>query len=79
MAKLVQSTRGSITLDIDGAIIEFQGEAYLPGPKSPDFVAYSNSVRNKGTGQKLSGDALQDCLSELRQWAIDHGWNLEIE
>ena len=78
MAKLISSSRGSITLDIDGVIIEFFGEAYLPGYGSPDYEIYSNQVINKSTGEKITDDLLTTYLEYLKAVATEKGWEIKI-
>jgi hypothetical protein len=39
-------TRGSVVFQFEGKTIMLQGEGYLRGHGSPDFVVYENSVVN---------------------------------
>lgn len=41
---ITEITRGHIRLKIDGKLLTVEGEAYLPGYGSPDFVAYLDSI-----------------------------------
>ena len=56
MTKLIKATRGSIVLDFEGSIIEFDGEAYLTGYGSPDYVIYSELVTDTETGSRVKWD-----------------------
>ena len=78
MVKLIKSSRGSITLDIDGVIIEFFGEAYLPGYDSPDYEIYANQVIDTSTGEIIKGDLLITYLEHLKTIATEKGWEIDI-
>jgi len=43
---ILEITRGHIRMEIEGKKITILGEAYFRGSGSPDFVVYSNSIRN---------------------------------
>ncbi len=77
--ELIEATRGSIVLEIDGSIIDFQGEAYLRGYGSPDYVIYSELVTDTGTGSRITGDLLIRNLEKLKYVAKEMGWTIEIE
>ena len=79
MTKLIEATRGSIVLEIDGSIIDFQGEAYHRGYGSPDYVIYSNLVTDTETGSKITGELLIQSLEQLKKVAKENGWTIEIE
>lgn len=43
-ANIVEMTRGHIVLDLNGKTVKIEGEAFLRGHGSPDFVLYRNSI-----------------------------------
>ena len=79
MIKLVESTRGHIILDIDGAVIEFQGEAFLRGHGSPDFVIYANEIYDKINDTHVEPQQAKPYLDALLVFAGQKGWKIEIE
>ena len=79
MAKLIEATRGSIVLDIDGSIIDFQCAAYNPKNGSPYYVIYSNLVTDTATESRVTGDFLFHSLEQLKEVAKEKDWTIEIE
>ena len=46
VTKIVEMTRGHLILEMDGKTVKIEGEAYLRGFGSPDFVLYRNSIKH---------------------------------
>ena len=79
MTKLIEATRGSIVLEIDDSIINFQCEAYKPENGSPYYVIYPNLVPDTATESRVTGDLLIHSLKQLKEIAKEKGWTIEIE
>lgn len=76
--KLIESTRGHVTLDLgEGRLVRFYGEWHLPGPGSPGFVLYANHV-HAVDGALLQGSDLQAALEAFGSFAASKSWEYEI-
>jgi hypothetical protein len=76
---ITHMTRGSIELEVDGRRVTVNGEAFLPGHGSPDFVAYGDLLTAWDDGEALSEADKRAVLDDLRQSARARGITIEIE
>ena len=79
---IIDIQRGYIRLQVADGIATVQGEAYLPGYGSPDFVAYKNTLETWDSSfenvQITEGDktAIRNSLEESMN---GRGLTIEIE
>jgi len=76
---ITATTRGTIDLLVKGRAVTIEGEAFLPGHGSPDFIAYKNSLRSWADGEPLTDDEKDAVLEDLRGSAEERGLTIEVE
>jgi len=78
---IINTTRSAIKLSIDGREITINGEAFLPGYGSPDFVVYSNDIKNwdDTPNSLLSEQEKELVINTLLADAKEKKINIEIE
>ena len=72
-------TRSSLTIAVNGRTITVQGEAYLPGHGSPDFVVYSETITRWDDGAPVSQDERNEVLAQIAREAQSRGLRIELE
>ena len=72
-------TRGAVELSVGGRDVTMQGEAYLRGHGSPDFVAYRNTLTHWEDGAELTESDKQTIIDDLLSDAHARGWTIEVE
>lgn len=72
-------TRSTLHLSVSGRSVTVQGEAYLPGHGSPDFVAFSATLRCWDDGSEISEREKQEILEQIQDEARDSGLVIEVE
>ncbi len=72
-------TRSSLQIVVAGRPVTVEGEAYLPGHGSPDFVAYENTIERWDDGQVISDEQRQEILRQIAEEAERQGLKIEIE
>jgi hypothetical protein len=79
---IISMTRGTIQLKISDKVITLNGEAYLPGHGSPDFVVYSNMIKKWDAPfdeEQLTEDDKKIIFEMLRKDAEQVKMKIEIE
>lgn len=75
---IVDSTRGSVTIEVDGRRATVQGEFYPIGSRGPTFEIYSKLLHTWDDGTALGDAGRQAVLDDLVAEARARGWG-EIE
>ncbi len=79
---ILSTSRSNIKFEFDGKIINIECEAYLPGYGSPDFVIYSNSIRNwesPDENEEINDDQRKQILEALQFELAQKNISSEIE
>jgi hypothetical protein len=79
---IIDITRGHVVFEFAGKRLTIQGEAYLPGHGSPDFVIYRNSIRRWDPPDHehlIDTETREDILQALAREMRDSGMKVEIE
>jgi Immunity protein 74 len=79
MKRTIELTRSTLRILIDGRSVTAEGEAYLPGHGSPDFVVYSNTITRWDDGEPISDRVREAILRAIEQEASSLGIRIEIE
>lgn len=79
---ITEMTRGHIRLKLGDKTVTIQGEMYLPGYGSPNFVAYSNSIQwwdppfeSEAIDERIKGEILTALKHEMAM----KGLTIEVE
>ena len=75
----MQVTRSTLKLPFRGRDVTVQGEAYLPGYGSPDFVVYRDTIRSWDDGTVMSPTDKEELLRHIAKEAEKEGLRIEIE
>jgi hypothetical protein len=75
----VKLTRSCLNISVRGRTVTVQGEGYLPGHGSPDFVVYSNTIEEWDDGSEISEEEKREVLQQIEQEARSSGLRIEIE
>jgi hypothetical protein len=76
---LVSLSRSTAHVKLGERSVVVQGEAFLPGYGSPDFVAYRNSPLTWDTGDDLTEEEREAVFDDLVRSAAERGISIEIE
>jgi hypothetical protein len=72
-------TRSSLELSVEGRRVTVDGEAFLPGYGSPDFVVYTNTILRWDDGQAIDAEAKRRILTHIEQECKTQGIQVEFE
>jgi len=75
-------TRGHVEFEHDGRTAIIEGEGLLRGHGSPDFVLYSNTLKQweaPHTAEAISDETKQTLLADLLKAFAQKGMTAEIE
>jgi len=72
-------TRSTLNVGVKGRTITVQGEAFLPGHGSPDFVVFSNTIERWDDGAQITDAEKREVLRQIEEEARSSGLHIEIE
>lgn len=75
----MELTRSSLRIKIDGRSVTVEGEAYLPGHGSPDFVLYRESMLCWDDGEPMEEDEKRRAIDRILDEAQREGIEVTIE
>jgi hypothetical protein len=79
---IIDMQRGMVRVKLGDKTVTIEGEAYLRGLGSPDFVAYSNSIEHwdpPSQNLKISDAERLQILEVLKTCMAEKNLSLEIE
>jgi len=75
----MELTRSSLRIKVDGRSVTVEGEAYLPGYGSPDFVLYRESMLCWDDGEVMKEDDKSRVIDRILDEAQREGIEVTIE
>ncbi len=79
---IIDMARSYIRLKVGDKTIKIEGEAYIPGHGSPDFVAYANSIKiwePPYENERINEDTKNKIIETLKSESIKKNIKIEIE
>jgi len=79
---IIKISRGYILYSFRGKMVTIEGEAYLPGYGSPDFVVYSELIKNWDPPDdqvRIDEATKKELLEHLEEEMKSRGMTIEIE
>lgn len=79
---ITEMTRGHIRLKLGDKTVTIQGEMYLPGYGSPDFVAYGNTIQRWDPhfeSETIDDRTKGEILAALKNETAKKGLTIEVE
>jgi len=81
MDGILELTRSHVKLRIGDRTVTIEGEAYMPGYGSPDFVVYMNTLQrwDPPDGESIREDERTRILEVMRRGFAERNLSYEVE
>ena len=79
MTEFVESSRGHITLKINGRAIQFRGKTPSPATDGPDWIVFSKIIYDVAQQEYVIGEKAKCYLGTLKDYALQIEWVLAFD